>query len=422
MCCLSKPVTDPSDVPPPAVPNTVKPVRATKPRKKNYSSKEDRLRHLTNYYEVKLLTNVKLSIRDYSADHQLPRSTFQDHLGALKVADKLTEKMPVPQFREIVRKYLDVVETNMKVRTETASVSNRYLTNNEERQFILFSTIMCEVGYGISKPELKTLIDEYVNADAILQEMEESSSKIIDNVLKRNPGLAKFLKAGALDPKRARQATEKTRRNFFQKMDCFIKLLYEQGAVPWKNFSEIPANKIYNMDEVGFDFTGHRLKVLTSTEVRQRRLANQQCTPDGDGKMMRHITGCVTTCASGTYIRLVVAYAYWVIVSDLTLWSCVLQACIAIEKRKSGRARRVFSPSIPTRESLKTKRKTKEKGREGDRHQPKKPWQPGSPMDSKTPILSSLQVALVPKSKSHSLTTVSTLSNAFLTTTTLRSL
>ena len=306
MCCLSKPIVAPGDdAPPPVLPNTVEPVSATtpatKPRNKNYSTKEDRLRFLTNYYEVKLLTNVKLSIRDYSAEHQLPRSTFQDHLGALKVAKKLKEKMPVPQFREVVINYLDVIETNMKVRTETASVSNRHLTNNEERQFILFSTIMCEVGYGISKPELKTLIDEYVNADAILQEMEESSMKIIDNVLKRNPGLAKFLKAGALDPKRARQATEKTRRNFFQKMDCFIKLLYEQGAVPWKNFAEIPANKIYNMDEVGFDFTGHRLNFLTSTEVRQRRLANQQCTPNGDGKMLRHITGCVTTCASGTY-------------------------------------------------------------------------------------------------------------------------
>lgn len=299
MCCLSNPVTAPGDSPTP-VPTPVKPSTAqTKQKNRNYSTKADRLRHLTNYYEVKLVTNVKLSIREYTTKQKLPRSTFQDHLGCLEVAKKLKEKMPVTQFREIASKYLDVVDTNMKVRTAPASLSNRYLTDNEERQFILFSTIMCEVGYGISKPELKSLIDEYVDSDAILQEMEETSNKIIDNVLKRNPGLAKFLRAGALDPKRARQATEKTRQNFFQKMDCFIKLLYEQGVVPWKCFADIPARKIYNMDEVGFDFTGHRLKVLTSTEVRKRRLANQQITPDGDGKMMRHITGCVTTCASG---------------------------------------------------------------------------------------------------------------------------
>jgi hypothetical protein len=47
---------------------------------------------------------------------------------------------------------------------------------------------MCKAGYGILKPELKSLIDEYVNSDAILLEMEESSDKIIDNVFKLNPG------------------------------------------------------------------------------------------------------------------------------------------------------------------------------------------------------------------------------------------
>jgi hypothetical protein len=287
------------DVPEPTV-SPVKPVQETKIKNTNYSTQEDCLRHLTNFYKAKLTTDVKFSIRVYARDHQLPRTTFQLNLSALEVTKNLEEKMPVSQSWFTATKYLENVKTNMKVRTGSASVSNRYLTDNKERQFILFSTIMCEVGYGISKSELKLLIDDYVDADAILQEMEESSNKIIDNVLRRNPGLAKFLKAGALDPKRARQATEKTRRNFFKKMDCFIKLLYEQGAVPWKCWGEIPASNIYNMDEVGFDFTGHRLKVLTSTEVLKRRLANQQCTPDGDGKMGQHITGCVTTCANGT--------------------------------------------------------------------------------------------------------------------------
>jgi hypothetical protein len=276
-------------------------VEETPQKNNNYSSNEDRLRQLCSYYEAKLSSSNKgITIRDFCRNNKVPRSTFQRHVGELELTRKLREKVSVELFRVHVSAYLEVVTTNSKTRTGAASVSNRYLTDNEEKQFILFCTIMCEVGYGISKPELKSLIDDYVNSDAILQEMEESSNKIIDNVLKRNPGLAKFLRAGSLDPKRARQATEKTRRYFFQKMDCFIKLLYEQGAVPWKCWAEIPSNKIYNMDEVGFDFTGHRLKVLTSTQIQKRRLANQQTTPDGDGKMARHITGCVTTCANGT--------------------------------------------------------------------------------------------------------------------------
>jgi hypothetical protein len=299
MCCLSKPVIEKDDVPGP-IETAAGQVQETQQKNKNYSSKEDRLRHLVNFYEARLITNVTQSIRDYTIDHQLPRSTFQRHLGDLEVTKNLKEKMPVALFRVHVSTYLEVIERKTKARTATASAGHRHLTDNEEKQFILFCTIMCEVGYGISKPELKTLIDDYVNSDAILQEMEDSSDKIIANVLKRNPDLAKFLSAGSLDPQRARQATEQTRQYFFKKMDCFIKLLYEQGAVPWKCWAEIPSNKIYNMDEVGFDFTGHRLKVLTSTQVQQRRLANQQCTPDGDGKMMSHITGCVTSCGNGT--------------------------------------------------------------------------------------------------------------------------
>ena len=119
---MVNPMTDPGDAPSPAMTSLVKPVCATKAKNTNYSSKKDRLRHLTNYYEVKLLTNVKLSIRNYSADHQLPKSMLQAHLGALKVADKLKKKITVTQFREIVSQYLDVVESNMTVRTETVSV------------------------------------------------------------------------------------------------------------------------------------------------------------------------------------------------------------------------------------------------------------------------------------------------------------
>jgi hypothetical protein len=363
MCCLSKPIPTSEDVPEPIV-DPVMPDKETKTKNQNYNTIGDRLRHLTNFYDAKLLTDFKLSIRVYSRDHQLPRSTFQFHLAGLEVAKKLKEKMPVAQFRSAATTYLENVETNLKVRTGSASVSNRYLTDNEERQFILFCTIMCEVGYGISKPELKILIDDYVDADAILQEMEESSTKIIDNVLKRNPGFAKFLKAGALDPKRARQATEKTRSNFFKKMDCFIKLLYEQGAVPWKCFGAIPSSKIYNMDEVGFDFTGHRLKVLTPTLVQKRRLANQQCTPDGDGKMKQHITGCVTTCANGTDDCRVLVVAYFVVV-DFVVVLC--RAEPNLDSWTSGLYRNTKkninegAPSLFTIHSDKTCTKEKEK-------------------------------------------------------------
>jgi hypothetical protein len=73
-------------------------------------------------------------------DHQLPRSTFQDHLGAIKVAEKLKEKMPVPLLREIVRKFLDVIETYSKVRTEeTASVNKTGISRITRKGNLFYS-------------------------------------------------------------------------------------------------------------------------------------------------------------------------------------------------------------------------------------------------------------------------------------------
>ena len=75
-------------------------------------------------------------------------------------------------------------------------------------------------------------------------------------------------------------------------------MLYEQSDLPWECMADVPPESIYNMDEIDFDFTGHRLKVLSPQG--QRAHSNSTITPDGDGKMKKYITGCLTTCASGT--------------------------------------------------------------------------------------------------------------------------
>ena len=39
-------------------------------------------------------------------------------------------------------------------------------------------------------------------------------------------------------------------------------MLHTLGDLPWKQYSDIPAEFIYNMDEIGNDTTKHRNKVL----------------------------------------------------------------------------------------------------------------------------------------------------------------
>jgi len=68
--------------------------------------------------------------------------------------------------------------------------------------------------------------------------------------------------AASLDPKRARQATEETRDAMFFKLNSYIEMLHAMQKIPWKHYSDIPSDCIYNMDELGNDTTKHRNKII----------------------------------------------------------------------------------------------------------------------------------------------------------------
>ena len=101
-----------------------------------------------------------------------------------------------------------------------------------------------------------------------------------------------------MDPTRARKATKETRDKVFYKLEAYISTLHRQGKVPWKSYSDIPADKLYNMDKVGSDTTKRRAKVIASAN---NMMGLFQVMPEGDGKMNMHITACITTRADGKY-------------------------------------------------------------------------------------------------------------------------
>jgi len=41
------------------------------------------------------------------------------------------------------------------------------------------------------------------------------------------------------------------------------------GEIPWLTYSDIPADVIYNMDELGNDTTKHQNKIIQRNEYRQ---------------------------------------------------------------------------------------------------------------------------------------------------------
>jgi hypothetical protein len=108
--------------------------------------------------------------------------------------------------------------------------------------------------------------------------------------------------------------------------------------------------------------------------VQKCRLANQQITPDGDGKMMRHITGCVTTHLCEQYGQLIVVYADCVDHCWSNIHSCcILQACIAIQRRKLPRVPQLkFTIHASARISKDKEKDKQEKQRVGQA--PRKKW------------------------------------------------
>jgi len=85
----------------------------------------------------------------------------------------------------------------------------------------------------------------------------------------------------------------------FFKLNSNIEMLHALGNLPWKQYSDIPAKFIYNMDEIGNDTTKHRNKVLykktdaNSQETNATRAFMQ--TSEGDGCMPWHVMVCLTT-------------------------------------------------------------------------------------------------------------------------------
>ena len=110
--------------------------------------------------------------------------------------------------------------------------------------------------------------------------------------------------AASLNPKRACQATVEMRDTMFSKLTAYIEMLYASGKIPWKTYSEIPAEAIFNMDEVGNDTTKHRNKILTKKTTGSDKV-NTTCTfmqtSEGDGRMPWHITICLMTCGNGKF-------------------------------------------------------------------------------------------------------------------------
>ncbi len=165
--------------------------------------------------------------------------------------------------------YFEKTIKNIQTRTVPASDSCCYLTSNEESSLIHLCTVLGAMGYGVTRDDLHEFADDLVNQDVDERQRVPISKHVTEGLLLRHKELVKVVSAASLDPKRVRQATEETRDAMFSKLNAYIEILNTAGKLPWKKYSNIPPNVIYNMDELGNDTAKHRNKIISKKQQLQ---------------------------------------------------------------------------------------------------------------------------------------------------------
>jgi len=138
---------------------------------------------------------------------------------------------------------------------------------HEEHSLVRLCTILGSMGYGLMRDDMHNFTDQLVNKDVDPREYVPISKHVTEGILNQHSHLIKIVAAASLDPKRARQATVDTRDAMFSKLSSYIEMLYAMGSIPWKQYSDIPSDSIYNMDKLGTIQPSTETKLYTKKRI-----------------------------------------------------------------------------------------------------------------------------------------------------------
>jgi hypothetical protein len=241
-----------------------------------------------------------MSIRAYYKAHlvdtSIPEKTFGTYWRESGLKKQQDDNTDYELAKVVLESYFARIKINVKTRVIPAIASRRFLTEQEEGSIVHLCLSIGKAGRGVDRDELLQMVNEVINLDSDVREKEKATEKVVRDILARHPDLTKLVNSGSLDPLRAKKANKKTRDTVFSKLQAMIRGLYAEGKIPWKNYCDVPAESIFNMDEVGTDTTKHRRKVIADKRNIFQRIFT--ITPEGD-RMKGHITACITTRADG---------------------------------------------------------------------------------------------------------------------------
>ena len=226
----------------------------------------DVVRDLNLFYELE----PGKSLSEFVAYHSnIPKTTFMCHYKDSKLKEMKGRKEALEKARVASAVYFANLLKFKSNRTQKASWTNRYLTNDEELAFIHIMRIIGNMGHGVTHQEAISMIDKHVHGKVDGQDAVKCSEKFLCAILNQNKEI-KLGSAGSLDPQHAKKATKDTRDVMFTKLDACIRNLNAMKLVSWKLYRDVPADSIYNMDEVGTDTTKHRSKIICNSATTIR--------------------------------------------------------------------------------------------------------------------------------------------------------
>lgn len=203
-----------------------------------------------------------------------------------------TDNEPL-SHREIARKF-GVAETTLRRAIANGTVPKRsgpetVLTEYEERELAGYALNMQQLGFGLTKPAINTKIMEIIHRKNRQHPFNgQPGRKWWNRFMKNNPQLS-FRVPQALTEARAQRANPIIVRDHFQKLNEIFKQ------------HSLTADRIWNMDETGFNIESRLEKVLAKKGSRQVHKISS-------GNDHSHISVCSTISAAGTYIPPLIIY------------------------------------------------------------------------------------------------------------------
>ena len=281
--------------------------KATKQGKRSYEklSSEFVLEHLMGYYEAP----SGHSFRRYCMLHGIfrKRQALQYTAGKIGLEALKKDNVPPSFVTEKIALHLNMRKEAAIAQRRRIAMENRVLTNDETALIVSSCRELSVMGLGIDEDTCLTVANSILEERIDKKDFVPVTRGVVRRVITNNKELLTLMKGNSIDPKRARQADESVMEALFVKLENYVKILHNQGKVPWASASDIPAKNQSNMDEIATNSHSHRKKIIAD-KLRLGRLFQEANA--GDSKMPMHISMCITSkpCGELGYKKFFICY------------------------------------------------------------------------------------------------------------------